>query len=118
MKIKPIRTEKDYQKALTRVEELWGVAENTAEGEEFEILFILVEAYEEKNHSIPPPHPIEAIKFRLDQMGIKKSDLKDYLGSRSRVSDILNGKRKLSISMIRKLHEKLNIPASTLIAEY
>jgi len=118
MKIKPIRTEKDYKEALARVEELWGVDENTPKGEEFEVLFTLVEAYEEKNHPIPPPHPIEAIKFRLDQMGIKRSELKNYLGSRSRVSDILNGKRKLSINMIRKLHEKLNIPAKTLIAEY
>ena len=118
MNIKPIRTEKNYEKALARVEELWGVDENTSEGEEFEVLFTLVEAYEQKHYPIPPPHPIEAIKFRLDQMGIKKSELKNYLGSRSRVSDILNGKRKLSINMIRKLNKKLNIPAETLIAEY
>lgn len=118
MNIKPIRTEKDYEKTLARVEELWGVDENTPEGEEFEVLFTLVEAYEQKHYPIPPPHPIEAIKFRLDQMGIKKSELKNYLGSRSRVSDILNDKKKLSINMTRKLHKKLNIPAETLIAEY
>ncbi len=118
MDIKPIKTEEDYKIALTRVEELWGVDENTPEGEEFEVLFTLVEAYEEKHYPIPPPHPIEAIKFRLDQMGIKKSELNKYLGSRSCVSDILNGKRKLSINIIRKLHKKLKIPAETLIAEY
>ena len=81
MNIKPIKTEKDYEKALARVEELWGADENTSEGEEFEVLFTLVEAYEQKHYPIPPPHPIEAIKFRLDQMGIKKSELKDYLVS-------------------------------------
>ena len=74
--------------------------------------------YEEEHYPIPLPHPIEAIKFRLEQMGLKESELNKILGSRSRKHDILNGKRKLSLAMIRKLHNKLNIPAETLIAEY
>lgn len=118
MNIKPIRTKKDYHTALKRVEELWGAQENTASGDEFEVLFTLVESYEEKHYPIPPPHPIEAIKFQLEQMGMGEKELNEILGGRSRKSEILSGRRKLSLNMIRKLHNKLKIPAETLIAEY
>jgi HTH-type transcriptional regulator / antitoxin HigA len=118
MEIKPIKTEKDYDKALDRINVLWGAEENTTEGDEFEILFTLVEAYEREHYPIGPPHPIEAIKFRLDQMGMKESELNKILGTRSRKSEIFSGKRKLTLKMIRTLHQKLNIPLESLIALY
>ena len=118
MNIKPIKSEKDYENALKRVDELWDSEEGTPEGDEFEILFTLVEAYEKKYYPIGKPDPIEAIRFRLDQMGLTEKDLSKILGSRSRKHDILSGKRKLSLKMIRKLHEELNIPAEILIAAF
>lgn len=118
MNIKPIKTKKDYHKALKRIEELWGAKENTPAGDEFEVLFTLVEVYEEKHYPIPPPHPIEAIRFRLEHMGVDEKTLIQILGGRSRKSEILSGRRKLSLAMIRELHDKLNIPAETLIAAY
>jgi HTH-type transcriptional regulator / antitoxin HigA len=118
MNIKPIKTKKDYHGVLKRIEELWGAKENTPAGDEFEVLFTLVEAYEEKHYPVPPPHPIEAIRFRLEQKGVDEKELIRILGGRSRKSEILSGRRKLSLAMIRKLHDKLNIPAETLIAAY
>ena len=118
MNIKPIKSEKDYENALKRLDELWDSEEGTPEGDEFEILFTLVEAYEKKHYPIGKPDPIEAIRFRLDQMGLTEKDLSKILGSRSRKHDILSGKRKLSLKMIRKLHEQLNIPAEILIAAF
>ena len=118
MNIKPIKTKKDYDNALKRIEELWGAKENTAAGDEFEILFTLVEAYEEKHYPIPPPHPIEAIKFRMEQGTINDKQLTKLLGGRSRKSEILSGKRKLSLNMIRTLHKELKIPAESLINSY
>ena len=118
MNIKPIKTKKDYKRALKRIEKLWGAKENTPAGDEFDVLFTLVDAYEEKHYPIPPPHPIEAIKFRLEQMGLDEKKLTALLGGRSRKSEILTGRRKLSLAMIRELHDKLNIPAETLIAAY
>jgi HTH-type transcriptional regulator/antitoxin HigA len=118
MDIRPIKTEKDYNEALARIEELWGAPEDSAEGDEFEVLFTLVEAYEQRHHDIEPPHPIEAIKFRLDQMGMKESELNNILGYRSRKSEILSGKRKLTLPMIRALHQKLKIPLESLISAY
>ena len=118
MNIKPIKTKKDHNKALKRIEELWGAKENTAAGDEFEILFTLVEAYEERHYPIPPPHPIEAIRFRIEQGTIDEKELTKLLGGRSRKSEILSGKRKLSLSMIRTLHKKLKIPVETLINAY
>lgn len=91
---------------------------DTIESDELEVISILIEQYEKDKHPIAPPSPIEAILFRLDQMGMKKSELKNILGSRSRVSEILSGKRSLSLKMIRKLHEQLGISADTLIREY
>ncbi len=118
MKIKPIKTKKDYNDALKRIEELWGAKENTAAGDEFEILFTLVESYEERHFPIPPPHPIEAIRFRMEQGTIDDKELTKMLGGRSRKSEILSGKRKLSLNMIRTLHKKLKIPVETLINAY
>ena len=118
MNIKPIKTKRDYQAALKRIEQLWGSKENTPQGDEFEVLFTLVESYEEMHYPVPPPDPIEAIKFRLEQGEIDEKELTKILGGRSRKSEILSGKRKLSLNMIRALHKKLNIPAASLIAAY
>ena len=118
MNIKPIKTKKDYEKALKRIEVLWGAKENTRAGDEFEVISTLVELYEEKHYPIPRPHPIEAIRFRLEQKGADEKELIKILGGRSRKSEILSGRRKLSLAMIRELHDKLQIPAETLIAAY
>jgi HTH-type transcriptional regulator/antitoxin HigA len=118
--LKPIKTKKEYEAALARVYELMqkGLKAGGKLSDELEVLSILVEAYEDKHYPIPPPHPIEAIKFRLEQMGIDEKELTKILGGRSRKSEILSGRRKLSLNMIRELHEKLSIPAETLIAAY
>jgi HTH-type transcriptional regulator/antitoxin HigA len=120
MKIKPIRTKKEHKAALARVYELMELdpAEGTPELDELELLAMVVEEYEDEHEPVLPPNPIEAIKFRIDQMGLKESDLSKMLGSRQRRSEIFNGKRKLSLSMIRTLHKQLRIPAETLIREY
>ncbi len=114
--ISPIKTETDYESTLKRIEEIWGADSNTPHGDELDILIPLVEAYEEKHFPIPPPDPIEAIKFRLDQLGMKKAHLKDFLGYRSRVSEILSGKRKLTLKMMVKLHNELGVPAESLLS--
>lgn len=114
MNIKPIKTENDYNKALKRIEEIWDAKINTKEGDELEILAILVEAYEEKHYPISEPDPVEAIKFRLDQMGLTQKDLAKLIGS-NRASEVLNKKRNLSVSMIKVIHEKLNLPVELLI---
>lgn len=120
MKVKPIRTRKEHKEALLRVQELFDLdpKEGTAQSDELELLAMVVEEYEDLHHPVPPPDPIEAIKFRMDQMGLTDKDLDKLLGSRQRRSEIFNGKRKLSLNMIRTLHEKLHIPAETLIREY
>ena len=115
-----IKTEADYENALERVDTLLNsnVKKGSPDGDELELLIVLIEAYEKEHYPIPPPHPIEAIKFQLDQMGISEPELDKMFGSRSRKSDILSGKRKLSLSMIRVLHDKLKIPAESLITAY
>ena len=115
-----IKTEADYENALVRVDTLLNsmVKKGTSDGDELELLVVLIEAYEKQHYPIPPPHPIEAIKFQLDQMGISELELDKMLGSRTRKSAILSGKRKLNLDMIRVLHEKLKIPAESLIAAY
>lgn len=117
--LKPIRTKKLYKNALDRIYELMqkDLQKGSDEYGELEILSILVEDYERKNFPIGLPEPVEAIKFRLEQLNLGTSDLVSILGSKSRASEILNRKRKLSLSMIRMLHRKLNIPASSLIGE-
>ncbi|MBS1545746.1 MAG: transcriptional regulator [Bacteroidetes bacterium] len=120
MKVKPIRTKKEHKEALLRVQELFDLdpKEDTAQSDELELLAMVVEEYEDLHHPVPPPDPIEAIKFRMDQMGLTDKDLDKLLGSRQRRSEIFAGKRKLSLSMIRTLHKQLHIPAETLIREY
>lgn len=118
MYIKPIRNELDLQKSLARIEQLFDAKPNTPEGDELEVLISLVHSYEEQNIEIDPPDPIEAIKFRMEQQGMKDADLVPYLGQRSRVSEVLNKKRRLSLQMIRKLNSGLSIPLESLIGEY
>jgi HTH-type transcriptional regulator/antitoxin HigA len=114
--IKPIKTESDYQSALHRIEELWGAKKDTPEGDEFDLLCTIVESYEMRNYPIAPPDPIDAIIFRMEQMGMNKSDLAKYLGSQSRVSEVLSGKRKLTLKMVKSLYNGLKIPAEVLLA--
>jgi HTH-type transcriptional regulator/antitoxin HigA len=118
--LKPIKTNKEHEAYLARAYELMqmNLEPNSKESDELEVISILIEAYEKKHYPIEPPNPIDAILFRIDQLGMKKSELKKYFGSRSRVSEILNGKRKLSLSMIRKINAELGISAQTLIKEY
>lgn len=118
MNIRPIRNKKDHEKALARIEKLWDCKKNSPEGEEFEILLALVEKYEEDNYPIPPPDPIEAIMFRMEQMNLSREELVKFIGYKSRVSELLSGKRKLTLPMIRTLHKELKIPAEILIREY
>jgi HTH-type transcriptional regulator/antitoxin HigA len=118
--LKPIKTEDQYDEALARVYELLqkDVEENSDESDELEVLSILVENYEGEHYALPSPNPLDAIKFRLDQMGMSEKQLGEILGYRSRKSEILSGKRKLSLAMIRKLNEVLHIPADVLIQVY
>ena len=116
MTIKPIKTERDYHKALKEIERLWDAKPNTSKGDRLEVLVTLVEAYEQKHHRIDPPDPIEAIKFRMQQLDLKPADLADTLGGRNRVSEVLNKKRKLSVEMMRSLRKRLAIPAESLLA--
>jgi len=115
MTIKPIKTERDYQNALKQIEKLWDAKPNTAKGDRLEVLITLLEAYEEKHYKIEPPDAIEAIKFRMEQLGLKQSDLAKYLGGRSRASEVLNRKRKLTVDMMRSLRKHLDIPPESLL---
>jgi len=118
MNIKVIKTEEDYRQALIRFDEIFDASIDSPQGDEAEIISILIEKYENENYPIGPPDPIEAIKFRMEQLNMKKSDLAEIIGYKSRVSEICGKKRKLSLKMIRKLHEELNIPYESLIADY
>jgi HTH-type transcriptional regulator/antitoxin HigA len=116
MEIRPIKTESDYFESLKRIEELWGAKKNTANGDEFDLLVTLTEAYEMKYFPIAPPDPVDAILFRMEQMGMTKTDMAKYLGSQSRVSEILSRKRKLTLKMVKSLYKGLKIPAEILLA--
>jgi len=116
MNIQPIKTEQDYESALLRIENLWGAEKDTEKGDELDLLVTLVELYEMKHYPILPPDPIEAIKFRMEQMNLSKSDMVKYLGSPSRVSEILNRKRQLTLKMVKTLFSELNIPAEVLLS--
>lgn len=118
MKIAPIRNEKDYQKALDRLEKIFDAKKGTEQGDELEILSILIDRYENENFPIGMPDPIEAIKFRMEQMGMKQKDLAEVVGFKSRVSEILSKKRKLTLDMIRKLNTTLHIPTEVLVQDY
>jgi HTH-type transcriptional regulator/antitoxin HigA len=116
MEIKPIRTEADYEAALKEVERLWGAEPGTPDGDRFEVLFTLVEAYEEQHYPILPPDPIEAIKYYMESRGLSRRDLEQYIGPSGRVSEVLKRKRPLTLPMIRKLNDEgLGIPAEVLI---
>jgi HTH-type transcriptional regulator/antitoxin HigA len=115
MDIRPIKTDIDYKESIKRIEKLWGAKKDTPEGDEFDILCTIVEAYEMAHYPIAPPDPIDAIKFRMEQMGLSKTDMAVYLGSQSRVSEILGGKRKLTLKMVKSLYKGLKIPAEILL---
>lgn len=118
MKITPIRSEKDYRNALNRLEEIFDAKKGTEQGDELEILSILIDSYENENFPVGMPDPIEAIKFRMEQMGMKQKDLAKVVGFKSRVSEILSKKRKLTLGMIRKLNSTLHIPTEVLVQDY
>lgn len=118
MKIKPIRNQADYQKALKRLEVIFDAKIGTETGDELEILAIVIDNYENENFPIGMPDPISAINFRMEQMGLKQKDLIEMIGFKSRVSEIMNKKRKLTLGMIRKLNSSLKIPTEVLTQEY
>jgi HTH-type transcriptional regulator / antitoxin HigA len=113
--VKPIRSRRDYEAALKEVERLWGAKAKTREGDRLDVLATLIDAYEAEHYPMDPPDPIEAIKFRMEQQGLTRRDLEELIGTRTRVAEVLNGKRGLSIGMIRRLHERLGISAEVLI---
>ena len=113
--LKPIRTEADYEAALADIERLWGTRSGTPEGNRLDILATLVDAYENEHYPMGPPDPIEAIKFRMEQQGLTRKDLERILGSRTKVAEVLNRCRSLSINMIRCLHKELGISAEVLL---
>ena len=117
MNIEPIKDEDSYQRALARVGELMHAKPDTPEGDELDVLATLLEDYEDRNFPIEPPDPVDAILFRAEQMGLERKDLEPYLGGRHRVSEVLNRKRGLSITMIRRLHAGLNIPLESLVGQ-
>jgi len=118
MELRPIRTKADYKAALKMISSLLDAPEGSREAGMLEVLSVLVEAYEEEHHQVHPPDPIEAIKFRMEQESLTRRDLEPYLGSRARVSEVLNRKRPLSVEMIRRLNAGLGIPAEILIRPY
>jgi HTH-type transcriptional regulator / antitoxin HigA len=117
MMIRAIKTDADYEAALARVEEIFDSEPGSPEFDELEVWGTLIGAYEDENHPVPPPTPLEAIEFAMDQKGLKQKDLIPFVGSKSKVSEMLAGKRKLTLKMIRALHEGLGIPADTLLRE-
>ncbi|MBK8904116.1 MAG: transcriptional regulator [Anaerolineaceae bacterium] len=118
MELKPIKTEADYEEALARIDELWEAEPDSPEGDLLDVLTTLVEAYEEKNYPVLPPDPVEAILHFMENQGLERRDLEPYLGSRARVSEVINRKRPLSLTMIRKLQAGLGISAEILVRPY
>jgi HTH-type transcriptional regulator / antitoxin HigA len=113
--IKPIRTKRDYEVALKEAERLWGAKAGTPDGDRLDVLATLIDAYEAEHYPMDPPDPIEAIKFRMEQQGLTRRDLEEIIGTRTRIAEVLNRKRGLSIAMIRRLHERLGISPEVLI---
>src|SRR6202158_4216391 len=113
--VKPIRTKRDYEAALKEVERLWGAKSGTPEGDTLDVLATLTDAYEAEHYPMDPPDPIDAITFRMEQQGLTRRDLEEIIGTRTRIAEVFNRKRGLSISMIRRLHERLGISAEGLI---
>ena len=116
MNIRPIKTETDYDKTLAEIERLWGAKPGTPDGDVLDVLLVLTENYEAQHHPIDPPDPVEAIKFRMEQMNLSRKDLEPLIGSRGRVAEVINRRRALSLEMIRKLHRTLHIPLESLVA--
>src|ERR1700732_509452 len=115
VEVRPIRTKRDYEAALKEVERLWGAKAGTSDGDRLDVLATLVDAYEAEHYPMAPPDPDEAIKFRMEQQGLGRRDLEEIIGTRTRIAEVLNRKRGLSIRMIRRLHERLGISADVLI---
>jgi HTH-type transcriptional regulator/antitoxin HigA len=113
--LKPIRSRRDYEAALKEVERLWGAEVGTRRGDRLDVLATLIDAYEAEHYPMDPPDPIAAIKFRMEQQGLTRRDLEELIGTRTRIAEVLNRKRGLSIGMIRRLHERLGISAEVLI---
>lgn len=113
--VKPIRTEADYEAALAEIEKLWGAKSGTPKGDRLDVLATLIDAYEAERFPMDPPDPIDAIKFRMEQQGLTRRDLEEIIGTRTRIAEVLNRKRALSIGMIRRLHKSLGISAEVLI---
>ena len=118
MNIRPIKTDLDYKEALKRLEVIFDAAVGTIESDEADVLGLLIDEYEKRNYPIEAPDPIEAIKIRMEEMSLKQKDLINEIGGKSRVSEILNRKRKLTVEMIRKLTTKLNLSSGLLICDY
>ena len=118
MRIKPIKTEREFEQAMRRLDEIFDAKKGTPEGDELEVLGMFIEKYENEQFPIGFPDPVEAIKFRMEQLGYNQADLAKVIGLKSRASEILNKKRKLTLAVIRKLHDKLNIPTEVLIRVY
>lgn len=117
MKPKIIKSEKTYEEALALVETLMDAKPGSEQEEELELWALLIEQYEKEHHAIEDPDPIEAIRFRMDQLGLHRKDLEPFIGQKSKVSEVLNRKRPLSLPMIRSLHSCLGIPAAVLVRE-
>jgi HTH-type transcriptional regulator / antitoxin HigA len=117
VEVEPIRDEETYRRGLAELETLWGSATGTPEGDKLDVLLDLVESYERKHYPVPPPEPVDAIRFAMDQRGLKPVQLSEMFGSTARVYEVLSGKRKLSLNMIRALHRGLGIPLESLIGE-
>jgi HTH-type transcriptional regulator / antitoxin HigA len=113
--VRPIRTRRDYEAALKEVERLWGAKIGTRDGDRLDVLATLIDAYESEHYPMDPPDPVEAIKFRMEQQGLTRRDLEEIIGTRTRIAEVMNRKRGLSIAMIRRLHERLGISADVLI---
>jgi HTH-type transcriptional regulator/antitoxin HigA len=118
MEIKPIKTKRDYAAALKEIERLFDAKPGTADGDRLEVLTTLISVYEEKHHVVPLPNPIDAIQYYMESRGLTRRDLEKYIGSRARVSEVLNRKRAITMEMIRNLHSGLGIPAEVLIQPY
>jgi len=116
MKLKPVKNDRELNRALKRIDELWGAKSNTPKGDELDILMLIVEKYEDEHYAIPASDPVEAIKFLMDQNSMSRKDLEPYIGTSGRVSEVLSRKRSLTLAMIKKLHEGLKIPYECLIA--
>lgn len=115
MDIRPIKSERDYERTLGRIEQLMDAKPGSKSGDELDVLTVLVEAYEAKRYPVYPPNPIEAVKFRMDQLGMTRKDLEAVIGGRGRVSEVLSKKRRLTLPMIRRLHRALRIPLESLV---